>query len=64
MDSQKFTGKKKSSKTIQLQICFYLKKNFRRMTRRVESWAQRLEPRTIVDYSQTLKRYVICPTEF
>lgn len=30
----------------------------------VESWAQRLEPRTIVDYSQTLKPYVICPTEF
>ena len=64
LDSQNFTGKKKSSKTTQLQICFYLKKKFRRMTLRVEYWAQRLEPRTIVDYSQTLKHYVICPAEF
>lgn len=64
LDSQNFTGKKKSSKTTQLQICFYLKKKFRRMTLRVKSWAQRLEPRTIVDCAQTLKPYVICPAEF
>lgn len=51
-------------KLLNCKYVFILKKKFRRMTLRVKSWAQRLEPRTIVDCAQTLKPYVTCPAEF